>query len=146
MSRFYILYMIKSYISIVQISIPGGDNIPEYEAEIERERKQMGSFRRNVMADKLYGFRENWKNRGTEDSGISKSFFYDTEEIRKRIEKLRKCEIDDEMNRHAKYDKTSRSKDVIIEAKDKRIAMLEEENRNLEAELSLLRRLLFEQK
>lgn len=58
-------------------------------------------------------------------SGISKSFLYDTEEIRERIEKQRKCEVNNEMNRCAKYDKTSRSKDVIIEAKDKRIARLE---------------------
>jgi len=124
------------------------------------------------MADKLNGLRENWKNRGTEAReralksidqmtatgqrvnfnsvskacGISKSFLYDTEEIRKRIEEQRKCEVDTEMNRRAKYDKTSRSKDVIIEAKDKRIVRLEEENRRLKAELSVLRGLLYEQK
>lgn len=124
------------------------------------------------MADKLSGLRENWKNRGAEArekvlktidqmtvtgqkinfnsvskaSGISKSFLYNTEEIRERIEKQRNCEVDNEMNRRAKYDKTSRSKDVIIDAKDKRIAKLEEENKNLKAEISLLRRLLYEQK
>lgn len=124
------------------------------------------------MVDKLNGLRENWKNRGAEASekvlktidqmtvtgqkinfnsvakasGISKSFLYDTEEIRERIEKQRNCEVDNEMNRRAKYDKTSRSKDVIIDAKEKRIAKLEEENKNLKAEISLLRRLLYEQK
>jgi len=124
------------------------------------------------MADKLNGLRENWKSRGTEASekalktieqmtatgqrinfnsvskasGISKSFLYDTEEIRGRIKKQRNCEVDNEMNKRAKYDKTSRSKDVIIEAKDKRIAKLEEENKKLKAKLSFLRGLLYEQK
>jgi N-glycosylase/DNA lyase len=42
-----------------------------------------------------------------------------------------------------KYDKTSRSKDVIIEAKDKRIAKLEAENRKLRIELEQLRGLLY---
>lgn len=124
------------------------------------------------MSDKLNGLRENWKNRGTEArgkalmaieqltatgqrvnfnsvskaSGISKSYLYDTEEIRRRIEEQRKCEVSNEINKRAKYDKTSQSKDVIIGAKDKRIAKLLEENRKLKAEVTLLRGLLYEQK
>lgn len=124
------------------------------------------------MADKLNGLRENWKMRGAEAkakalkaieqlteagqrvnfnsvskaSGISKSFLYDTEELRKRIEEQRKCEVNNEMNRRARYDKTSRSKDVIIETKEKRIVKLEEENRKLRSEISLLRGMLYEQK
>ncbi|MDD3706552.1 MAG: transposase, partial [Clostridiaceae bacterium] len=43
----------------------------------------------------------------------------------------------------AKYDKTSRSKNVIIEAKDKRIAKLEEENRRLKVELEYIRGFLY---
>lgn len=124
------------------------------------------------MADNLNGLRQNWKSRGTDarekalaaieqmtmtgqkvnfnsvskTSGISKSFLYETPEIRKKIEEQRKCEVDGEMNRRAKYDKTSRSKDVIIEAKNKRIAVLEEENSKLRKELQLLRGLLYSQK
>lgn len=124
------------------------------------------------MADNLNGLRQNWKERGidarekaleaieqmtmtgqkvnfnsvSKTSGISKSFLYETAEIRKRIEEQRKCEVDSEMNRRAKYDKTSRSKDVIIEAKNKRIAALEEENSKLKKELQLLRGLLYSQK
>ena len=124
------------------------------------------------MADNLNGLRQNWKFRGidakekvlaaieqmtmtgqkvnfnsvSKTSGISKSFLYETAEIRKRIEEQRKCEVDSEMNRRAKYDKTSRSKDVIIEAKNKRIAALEEENSKLKKELQLLRGLLYSQK
>lgn len=124
------------------------------------------------MSDNLNGLRQNWKIRGidakekalaaieqmtitgqkvnfnsvSKTSGISKSFLYETAEIRKRIEDQRKCEVDSEMNRRAKYDKTSRSKDVIIEAKNKRIAALEEENSKLKKELQLLRGLLYSQK
>lgn len=76
-------------------------------------------------------------------SGVSRSFLYEDEEIRQMIQECRSSEIDSEMNRRAKYDKTSRSKDVIIEAKDKRIARLEEENRRLKAELEFIRGLLY---
>jgi len=76
-------------------------------------------------------------------SGISKNFLYTDEEIRKEIEVQRGCDVDNEMNRRVKYDKTSRSKDVIIATKDKRIAKLESENRILKMELDHLRGLLY---
>jgi len=75
--------------------------------------------------------------------GVSRSFLYEDEVIRQMIQECRSSEIDSEMNRRAKYDKTSRSKNVIIEAKDKRIAKLEEENRRLKAELEFIRGLLY---
>ena len=65
---------------------------------------------------------------------------------RQTIEELRKIEVDNEMNRRARYEKTSQSKDVIIEAKDKRIAKLEAEVKQLKAELKVLRGLLYESK
>jgi len=55
-------------------------------------------------------------------SGVSKSFLYDDRTIRERIEQLRLAEVCKEMNNRARYDKTSKSKDVIIAAKDRRIA------------------------
>jgi len=77
-------------------------------------------------------------------SGVSRSFLYEDEEIRQMIQECRSSEIDSQMNRRAKYDKTSRSKDVIIEAKDKRIiAKLVEENRRLKIELEYIRGLLY---
>ena len=76
-------------------------------------------------------------------SGVSRSFLYEDEETRQMIQECRFSEIDSEMNRRAKYDKTSRSKDVIIGAKDKRIVRLEEENRRLKAELEFIRGLLY---
>ena len=79
-------------------------------------------------------------------SGISKSFLYDDEEIRKTIEAVRQHEVDKEMNRRGRYEKTSQSKDVIIESKDKRIAKLEAEIKNLKSEIEVLRGLLYESK
>ena len=76
-------------------------------------------------------------------SGVSRSFLYEDEEIRQTIQECRSNEIDSEMNRRAKYDKTSHLKNVIIKAKDKRIAKLEEENRRLKVELEFIRGLLY---
>lgn len=79
-------------------------------------------------------------------SGASKSYMYNNPEIKEMIEAERSKEAARSGSWHRKYDRTSRSKDVVIEAKDKRIAKLEEENRQLRRELDNLRRLLYEQK
>ena len=80
------------------------------------------------------------------ESGVSKSFLYDDRTIRERIEQLRLADVDKEMNKRARYDKTSKSKDVIIAAKDRRIAKLEEENRKLRSENEHLRGRLYDMK
>ena len=79
-------------------------------------------------------------------SGVARSFLYADEQSRKMIEEHRKKSVADEMNRRARFDKTSRSKDVIIEAKDKRIATLMAENEKLKAEIALLRGMLYADK
>ena len=79
-------------------------------------------------------------------SRVARSFLYADEQSRKMIEEHRKKSVSDEMNRRARFDKTSRSKDVIIEAKDKRIAMLMAENEKLKAEITLLRGILYADK
>lgn len=76
-------------------------------------------------------------------SGVSRHFLYSDGEIRKAIEKQRGSGIDNEINRRARFDKTAKSKDVIIEAKDRRIAKLEEENKKLKAEVAALRGLVY---
>lgn len=76
-------------------------------------------------------------------SGLSKSYLYQTPEIRKRIEECRQKENAAKAVWHEKYDKTSKSKDVIIAAKDKRIAKLEEENKKLKKEIANLMALLY---
>ena len=122
------------------------------------------------MADKLRGLVENRKNKTEstrmraletinkliitgekvnfnnvhKQSGISKSFLYDDEDIRKRIAEQRQCDVNNETNQRAKYDKTVRSKDVIIAAKDVRIKKLEAEIRMLKLELLHLRGLVYE--
>lgn len=77
-------------------------------------------------------------------SGVSKTFLYNNEEVRKRIEELRDKQINKDINQRAKYDKTSKSKDIIIMAKDKKIKELEEENKKLKKQLEILRGKLYE--
>lgn len=79
-------------------------------------------------------------------SKVSRHFLYDDNQTRQAIEEQRRCDVRNEMNKRAKFDKTSKSKDVIIESKDKRIAKLEEENRRLKAELVILRGLVYAEK
>jgi hypothetical protein len=76
-------------------------------------------------------------------SGISRHFLYEDAETRKAIEEHRKNDVNNEINKRAKFDKTSKSKDVIIAAKDRRIAKLEEENRRLRAEVITLRGMIY---
>ena len=120
----------------------------------------------------MKGLEENWKQRAEEartraedaitklqiegakinfnsvakTSGVSKSFLYGDRTIKERIEKLRLLDVDKEMNKRARYDMTSRSKDVIIAAKDRRIAKLEEENKKLRVENERLRGRLYDMK
>ena len=79
-------------------------------------------------------------------SGVSKHYLYEHEDIRTMIESARSEEAERASAWHKKYDRTSKSKDVLIKAKDKRIAKLEEENRQLRQELDALRRMLYEKK
>ncbi len=78
-------------------------------------------------------------------SGVSKTFLYNNLEVKTRVEKLREKQINKNINQRAKYDKTSKSKDVIIQAKDKKIFELESVNARLKAELEALRRKIYEQ-
>lgn len=77
-------------------------------------------------------------------SGVSKTFLYNNEEVKKRIEDIRDKQVNKTMNQRAKYDKTSKSKDIIIMAKDKKIKELEEENKKLKEQLEVLRGKLYE--
>ena len=79
-------------------------------------------------------------------SGVSKHYLYEHDDIRSVIVSVRSEEADRASAWHKKHDRTSKSKDVLIKAKDKRIAKLEEENRQLRNELDTLRRLLYEKK
>lgn len=79
-------------------------------------------------------------------SGLSKNYLYKDEEIRKCIEGYRQNEKIQNQIWHEKYDKTSQSKDVVIETKNRRIAKLEEENQRLRTEVQQLRGLLYDRK
>ncbi len=77
-------------------------------------------------------------NTVSKESGVSRSFLYKEMAIKKRIEGLRNKQINHEINQRAKFDKTAKSKDVIMQAKDKKIARLEEENTKLKLQLQYL--------
>ncbi|KYH30424.1 hypothetical protein CLTEP_26760 [Clostridium tepidiprofundi DSM 19306] len=80
----------------------------------------------------------------SQESGVAKTFLYKNQEVRSRIEDLRQKQVSKEMNKRTKYDKTSKSKDIIIMAKDKKIKELEEENKKLKEQLEMLRGKLYE--
>jgi len=80
----------------------------------------------------------------SQESGVSKTFLYKNQEVRARIEDLRKKQVSKEMNRSTKFDKTAKSKDIIIMAKDKKIRELEEENKKLKEQLEIIRGKLYE--
>lgn len=77
-------------------------------------------------------------------SGVSKTFLYNNTEIKKRIEELRGKQTRKTMNQRVKYDKTAKTKDIIIMAKDKKIKELEQENKKLKEQLEVLRGKLYE--
>lgn len=79
-------------------------------------------------------------------SGLSKNYLYHEPDLRKVIEECREFELELRKKVQERYDKTSKSKDVIIEAKNRRIAKLEEENRRLRSEVELLRGMLYDRK
>lgn len=113
-----------------------------------RERQQEEARRKALQAVReldAEGKHINF-NSVSKRSGVSRSFLYDDIKIRQSIEQYRERCVQNDINIRAKYDKTSSSKDVIIQAKDKRIAKLEEENRILRSELLHLRGLLYEGK
>ena len=77
-------------------------------------------------------------------SGVSKTFLYNNKKAKKRIEELREKQVSKTINQRAKYDKTSKSKDIIIMSKDKKIKDLEEENKKLKEQLEIIRGKLYE--
>lgn len=79
-------------------------------------------------------------------SGVSKHFLYENKEVRNLIESERDQEEIKKAVLHSKYDKTSKSKDVIIATKEKYIEKLEAENKQLRKELSQLRAMIYEKK
>ena len=80
----------------------------------------------------------------SKESGVSKNFLYNNDSVKERIIQLRNQQINHEINQRAKFDKTAKSKDVIIQAKDKKIAKLEEENTQLKLQLQFLQTRLYE--
>ncbi len=78
------------------------------------------------------------------EAEVSKSYLYTHQEIKDRIENLRKQQAAAPSPKHIKREMTDASKDIIIAAKNKRIKELEAENKRLKEELKMLRGRLYE--
>ena len=79
-------------------------------------------------------------------SGVSKHFLYENEEVKSVIEAARSQDEVRKSACHSKYDKTSKSKDVIIKTKEKYIVKLETENAKLRKEINQFRAMIYEKK
>jgi len=77
-------------------------------------------------------------------SGVSKTFLYNNEDIKKRIEEIRDEQTIKTLNQSIKYGKTTKTKDILIMAKDKKIKELQEQNRKLKEQLEILRGKLYD--
>lgn len=97
------------------------------------------AIRELSLSDKKINF-----NSVSELSGVSKTFLYKNEDIKGRIETLRNQQVNKAMNQKIKTDKTNKSKDIIIMAKDKKIKELENENKKLKEQIEILRGKLYE--
>lgn len=74
-------------------------------------------------------------------SGVTKATLYRKPNIRKRIEDLRQKEIENRV----KIEKTDKSKDLIIFAKDKKIKELKYEKRQLKDEIQKLKSIIYQE-
>jgi hypothetical protein len=75
-------------------------------------------------------------NTVAQSAGVTKSYLYTQSDIRARIEALRASQhIPKRQCQSVPSERTEASKDLLLAAKDRRIKTLEEENRQLKAEL-----------
>lgn len=83
-------------------------------------------------------------NRVSTESGVSKAYLYDNQEIKNRIETLRKQQEGLPSPKQAKLEMTDASKDILITAIREKIRKLEMENKRLEQEVQNLRSKIYE--
>lgn len=112
------------------------------QSNAERKKQARAKAKEAILSLQGSGQKVNFGTVATE-SGVSRHFLYTDSEIRLEIESLRNRDVNNDINRRAKFDKNAKSKDTILLAKDRRIAKLESENRKLKEELSVLRGLVY---
>ena len=111
------------------------DGLKKY-AKIKKE-KSLERVNEAIRKLSLNGESINF-NSISKSSGVSKNFLYNNEEVKNRIQELRNKQINNQINQRAKFDKNSKSKDMIIASKNKKIEKLEAENAKLKLQLELL--------
>ena len=119
-------------------NVEGLRKYAKYKKE-EAQKKVDKAIKNLSLNDKRINF-----NTVSKESGVSKSFLYNDQNIKSRIVEMRNKQINYEINQRAKFDKTSKSKDIIILAKEKRISELEKENKHLKAQLQVLYSRIYE--
>ena len=78
------------------------------------------------------------------EANVTKTYLYNNKEIRSRIEKLRDQQGGSVKKITSKTNMTESSKDILIASKNKRLKMLEEENKLLKDQLMNLRGKLYD--
>lgn len=83
-------------------------------------------------------------------ANVTKSYLYAHQDVRERIEALRTQQGQERFERQwaqrqQHQARTDKTKDVLLEARDRRIKALEAENRKLKEELKVARGKLYEQ-
>ena len=78
-------------------------------------------------------------NSVSEVAEVSKMYLYKNTQVRERIETLRKQQEGLPSSKLVKREMTDASKDVVIASKNRRIRILDEENKRLKDELMRLR-------
>lgn len=114
-------------------------------SNVERTQNARARAKETIQKLKSRGEQVNFST-VSKESNVSRHFLYSDGEIRKAIEEQRHMDINNVINKRACFDKTAKSKDVIIEAKDRRIAKLEEENKRLKTEIDTLRGIIYSSK
>jgi hypothetical protein len=78
------------------------------------------------------------------ESGVTKTYLYNNQEIRDRIETLRKQQEGLTLPNQVKRNMTDANKDALVAAIKKRIREIENENKKLKEELVYLRGKIYE--
>jgi hypothetical protein len=132
-------------------SFVGSGNLsPKDKAGYEKEKRIRGSLcwfwaqKVDQAIQRLMKTKEKINfNQVAMESGVSKAFLYNNQEIRNRIEGLRKQQEGLNSPQAIKRNMTDASKDSLIAAKNNRIKKLEEENKRLKDELLKIRGMIY---
>jgi hypothetical protein len=115
-----------------------------------QRKSQQAELRVHQAIDQLLREQQNVNfNTVAKAANVTKSYLYAHQDIRERIEALRTQQGQERLERQwaerkLHQDRTDKTKDVLLEARDRRIKALETENRKLKEELKVAYGKLYE--